>query len=103
MPALNQLYSHYQDADDVVILAVNCAEQPTKVQKFLETKGFIIPAGYDLEQQACMTYNIQSIPTTVVFNRSGMVEHYIVGVLDRMEVLCDRYIEIIESLREADD
>ena len=50
-----------------------------------------------------MTYNIQSIPTTVVFNRSGMVEHYIVGVLDRTEVLCDRYIEIIESLREADD
>lgn len=99
LPAINDLYAKYQDAEDVTVVSVNCGDRASIVSAFLADKGYALPAVCDEDNAICMHYGVSSIPFTVIFDKTGAVGGAWVGVVADVSEICDHYSNAIEALR----
>jgi thiol-disulfide isomerase/thioredoxin len=81
MPSLEAIYNKFTEKG-LEILAVNCAEDNTTVSAFMKDSGFSFPALLDLDGRINANYGIQSIPTTFLIDRDGMIVLRLVGSID---------------------
>lgn len=78
MPDLNALAKEHE-ADDVVVLAVNVAEEVETVRTFLQEQKLSLRAVLDKDRSVSRKYQVTGIPQTVVIGRDGNVSHVHVG------------------------
>lgn len=78
MPELEALHKE-KSKDGVKIYAVNLREDKEKVQGFLNSKNWTLPALLDLEGSVAEQYKVQGIPQTVVIGKDGVVRKVFVG------------------------
>jgi len=81
MPSMESLYKKFNDKG-LEILAVNCAEDKAAVSSFMKNEGFTFPVLLDLDGRVSINYGIQSIPTTFLIDRGGMIILRLVGSID---------------------
>jgi peroxiredoxin len=81
MPSMESLYKKFNDKG-LEILAVNCAEDKATVGSFMKNECFSFPALLDLNGKVSANYGIQSIPTTFIIDRDGMIILRLVGSID---------------------
>jgi thiol-disulfide isomerase/thioredoxin len=81
MPSIESLYNKYNDKG-LEILAVNCAEDKAAVFSFMESEGFSFPVLLDLDRRVSINYGVQSIPTTFLIDKDGMIILRLVGSID---------------------
>ncbi len=73
MPMLERAMLKYKDDKDVVFLAINTDEDRNYVDPYVKGQKVKLPVVYanDLD----VLYRINSIPTTMVFNREGQISY----------------------------
>ncbi len=63
----------------VVFYAVNIAEQPEKVKKLMDGKGWSFPVVLDRSAKIARSFGVGPIPHSVVIGRDGKIAHVHVG------------------------
>jgi thiol-disulfide isomerase/thioredoxin len=81
MPSMESVYKKFNDKG-LEILAVNCSEDQATVRSFMKNEGFTFPALLDLDGRVSLNYGVQSIPTTFLIDRDGMIVLRLVGSID---------------------
>jgi thiol-disulfide isomerase/thioredoxin len=81
MPSMQAVYNKYSDKG-LEILAVNCAEEKATVSSFMKEEGFSFPVLLDLDRRVSLNYGVQSIPTTFLVDRDGMIILRLVGSIN---------------------
>jgi len=81
MPSMEAVYKEFSDKG-LEILAVNCAEDNATVSSYMKSEGFTFPALLDLDGRVSSYYGVQSIPTTFLIDRDGMIVLRLVGSID---------------------
>ena len=99
LPALCDLYEHYKDDEEVVILAINQGESQKALDKFVEEKGYSIPVAYDHTSKLGKLFEQDSIPVTMIFDKDGNLFDTVIGAPMDTSGLCDKYVEIIDGLK----
>jgi thiol-disulfide isomerase/thioredoxin len=81
MPSMEAVYNKFSDKG-LEMLAVNCDEDNAAVRSFIKNEGFSFPVLLDLDGKVSANYGIQSIPTTFLVDRDGMIILRLVGSID---------------------
>ncbi|MEG1516240.1 MAG: redoxin family protein [Clostridia bacterium] len=84
MPDFQKLYDEV--GDDVVFMMVNQTDGQRETQKkaaaFIEKQGYTFPVYFDTDLAASMTYQVYSIPTTVLVDVQGNLVAISPGQMD---------------------
>ena len=72
MPALEAFYRQSR-ADGVVVVAVNNAESPETVRRYVEERGITMPVLLDPSGQLVNELDINYLPTTLFVNSKGVI------------------------------
>jgi thiol-disulfide isomerase/thioredoxin len=72
MPALNELYQHYQNDPRVVVLPVDVDGDLTRSQSFMDTYRYHLPV-YKLAADLPAQLNFESIPTTIILDSKSRI------------------------------
>lgn len=81
MPALQKLADEYPE--ELVILAVNCSESESTVQRFVQSKSYTFPVVLDAYGAIqAMFGGITSIPMTVIIDEEGYIVTASTGAVD---------------------
>ena len=80
----------FKERDDVVFLFVDTDEDHTQVKPFLEGQGWTEKVYFDDGLQILL--QVASIPTTVIFNKEGVMVDQMIGFLPErfVDMLSDR-------------
>ncbi len=93
MPSFQSLYDHYKQNNEVFFLFVT-TDNRSKVEAFMQKKGYDLPVYYPLSQVPIELSN-NSIPTTFIIDKQGYIVVDKVGAVDWDS---ERIIELIDSL-----
>ncbi|MDO4522901.1 MAG: TlpA disulfide reductase family protein [Eubacteriales bacterium] len=94
MPALEQLAQEY--SEELVILAVNCAEDQGTVSQFIEKNGYTFPVVMDNEEKIQAVFGgISSIPVTAIIDEEGYLVDASTGAQDA-DTMYKKYKEMLE-------
>ncbi|MGM9950724.1 MAG: TlpA family protein disulfide reductase [Lysinibacillus sp.] len=87
MPHFQNIYDQYKD--DVEILAVNFTskDKVEQVKRFVKEHGLTFPILLDEEGKIGSLFRAMSLPTTVIIDRAGKVQHELMGPLDEETLL----------------
>lgn len=73
IPEMIESFSRF-DSEDFSFVAVNQAEGPGTIEKFLERRGWPnLTVALDAQQSVAGTYGVQGIPHTVIIDKNGKV------------------------------
>lgn len=97
MPAFTGLAKKY--GDKLTLVAVNCQEDESTVQAFLEENNYTFPVGLDSDGAVSALYPSDGIPYTVIIAPDGTVAHIQVGAYDADEMYT-LYRKEIDKLME---
>ncbi len=78
MPAIVQEYERYRDRG-LIVLAVNQAEEPTKVAAFRDEFAMTFPILLDARMRVSEQYNIRFLPTTFFIAADGTITDVVTG------------------------
>ena len=83
LPYFNEVYLNQKDS--IVFVMVDLVDDQRETQQsgqsYIESQGYDFDVYFDSKQQAAYTYNISSIPTTILIDAEGnMVKAYIGSV-----------------------
>ena len=96
MPAFERLKN--DGDDDLVILCVNCMDDKTTVDKFVQDNGYTFNIAYDEDGSIEMYYPTNGIPYTLVINKGEVAEIY-VGAADA-DTQYNEYKNAIEQCKK---
>ncbi len=99
MKALNGLYEKYH-SEGFSILAINqdTPRSSGKVKSFVKSNGLNFMIALDLEKEYSEMFNVQAIPLSLLFDRSGRIVYRHTGYLPGDEDELEK--EIIKTLTE---
>lgn len=80
MPAFQWLDDEY--GEEVYILAINCMEDASTIQRFLSENGYTFPVAYDFDDSIGSLYPTTGIPFTVIIRPDGTIYDSYVGAYD---------------------
>jgi peroxiredoxin len=84
LPLISQLTA--SGPQDLVVLAVNCAETDREVSSFLRNKRLSLNIVMDRAGQISELYNIFAIPQTFMIGRDGIIRSVRVGAYSQREL-----------------
>ena len=73
MPIVNEVANEYKDKG-VAIYAVNCGEDPDRVEKFMAAQKLTLKVAMDTDQKVQRLYGANSIPRMIVIGKDGTVQ-----------------------------
>ena len=85
MPHLQRLYERYA-GQEVVVLAINVAEERGEVAKFMAENGYTFTVLLDSDSTVTDDYDVKGIPYTVIVDREGEA-HPVFGIGDVEDML----------------
>lgn len=74
MPLLDEMSKRYSSAG-FVLFGVNVEEDNTDAKKLLKKLGVTFPILFDTESKASSLYNVDSMPTTVMIDKKGVIRY----------------------------
>ena len=84
MPHLQQLHEEFGD-QGLVIMGIN-AETGERARRYMRKKGYTFISLVDEGHQVTELYQIRGLPTTVIIDKEGVVQHYLFGLRSEREV-----------------
>jgi peroxiredoxin len=78
MPYLQAIYNEWSDRE-LILLAINIGEGPSKVEEFMQSQNLSLPVLLDTNQDVALEYNIRYIPTTFSIDKKGIIRAMKVG------------------------
>jgi peroxiredoxin len=78
MPAIESLWKAMKDKD-FYIMGISLSEKPATVATFIKTNGYTYPIFLDQSGSIGSQFNVRSIPTTLVIDKSGKAIASIIG------------------------
>jgi peroxiredoxin len=75
MPELEAVYQQYQD-QGVVVLGVNVTEGAAEISQYAQSAGLTFPMVRDTSLSAARAYRVNSLPTTLFFDRQGQLHRW---------------------------
>lgn len=101
LPAIDRLSTEYADAQDVTIVTINCGEDTSLLQAFMEEYGYSFTTVLDTTYEIGNNYGVSSIPMTILFDKTGDIGNVFVGVNTSLGVdgVYQYYHDAIEELR----
>lgn len=97
MPLLEKAMEKYKDDKDVVFLALSTDEERDDVAPFVRQHKFKLPFAF--AESLDVLYRVNSIPTTLIFNRSGEISFRQAGFNTREDFVA-KLSERIESAKK---
>jgi peroxiredoxin len=97
MPKLNQLYEKYRSAG-FVLLGVNVDDDPRNATAVATKLGVKFPVLLDTDKQVIKSYDVSTMPSTVLIDRDGRVRFLHRGYLSGYEDTYEKQIR--ELLKE---
>lgn len=94
LPIASKVAAQFKDKN-VVLYAVNIAEEPEQVQAFIEQVGLSATVALDRDRSAQKKYQANSIPKMVIVGKDGIVHTVHTGISPSFEA------ELTQSLIEA--
>ena len=87
MPHLQSVYDQFKD--DIEILAVNFTskDKVENVKRFVREHGLTFPILLDEEGEIASLFRAISLPTHVIIDKAGIVQHELMGPLDEETLL----------------
>lgn len=83
MPEFEKMYDKY--GDDVVFLMVNATDNVEETVEsatdFYNERGYSFPIYFDKSNDACLAYNVSSLPMTVFITRDGEISYKQTGMI----------------------
>ncbi|MBA1334789.1 MAG: hypothetical protein HPY66_0409 [Firmicutes bacterium] len=90
LPLFNKLYETYKDGD-LVVLAVNIAEDKAKVAQVAKDEGFTFPVLLDGQAEVAKKYLISALPTSFIINGKGIISAVHIGYMEYSQM--EAYVE----------
>lgn len=88
MPDLSALSKEYGSDHNFVVLTINMEEHPAAVRAFAQRFNISTPLLLDKDGQlSANTYEIRSLPTTIIIDREGHVRDQWIGQLFKSTIL----------------
>ena len=84
MPHLQKLHEEFGD-QGLVIVGIN-AETAERARRYMQKKGYTFISLVDEGHQVTELYQIRGLPTTVIIDKEGVVQHYLFGLRSEREV-----------------
>jgi thiol-disulfide isomerase/thioredoxin len=85
MPHFNEVYADVKG--EVVFIMVDMTDKKRETQatgqEYVDKQGYDFPVYFDNEQQAAKAYNISSIPSTFLIDRSGNIVQVFKGSINK--------------------
>ncbi|MDO8716884.1 MAG: TlpA disulfide reductase family protein [Dehalococcoidales bacterium] len=78
MPFLQQINDSWS-AKGLVLLAVDIAESPATVEKFMTELNLSLTVPMDTDKKVAKAYGITAIPTTYFIDKNGIIQQKMVG------------------------
>lgn len=102
MPAFQEAWQEYSGTD-LVIIAVNATQQDSlsDVRNFIDQYQLGFPILLDRDGSVSATYQIQSLPTTFMINREGIITTELIGgplPLSLLRVQAEQLLEEVKSV-----
>jgi thiol-disulfide isomerase/thioredoxin len=93
-PLYEKVMARFKEREDVVFLFVDTDEDHTLVKPFLEGQGWTEKVYFDEGLQNLL--QVSSIPTTLIFNKEGVMVDQMIGFLP------DRFVDMLsERIQDA--
>ena len=86
MDALENLHQTYADSG-LVVLAINHIETPREALEYITEEGYTFEVLYDYLGEVSALYQVNSIPTTLVINRRGVISDHFLGAREEADFL----------------
>ncbi|MGM0843824.1 MAG: redoxin domain-containing protein [Bacillota bacterium] len=96
MPHMQEYYEQYNERANVEMLAVNLTtidEGKAAIEKFVEDYGLTFPIPLDEDGVQGTVYQAQTIPTSYMIDTSGIIQHKILGPMNK-----EMMIQMVESM-----
>jgi len=74
LPALDRLHREFPD-DQFQVLAVNVDAKPELAKTFLRRRPVSYPSAYDPKGQIPVQFGVETMPTSFLIDRQGVVRH----------------------------
>ena len=84
MPVIEEVADEFRD-EGVVLYAVNSAERPNSVQRYVQETGFSGTVALDLDGAVSIAYQAEMLPMTVLIDTQGRVQKVYMGVAPGIE------------------
>jgi cytochrome c biogenesis protein CcmG, thiol:disulfide interchange protein DsbE len=84
MPVFQEYYQ--QARDDLLIAAINNAEEQTIVQEYVDELGLSFPILLDDDASIQRLYRVRGYPTTLLIDSQGIIQVYHVGILTEQQL-----------------
>ena len=84
LPHVQRIHDEFNESD-LVVLGIN-SESGEKAQRFMHKYGYTFKSLKDEGGKVMALYQIQGIPTSVIIDPEGIVQHYMVGYRPEKEV-----------------
>jgi peroxiredoxin len=84
LPLISQLTA--SNPQDLVVLAVNCAEADREVSSFLRARKLNLNLVMDRDGRVSQLYNIYAIPQTFMIDREGVIRSVRVGAYNKQDL-----------------
>ena len=94
MPLLDQIYAKYKLAG-LVLFSVNIDEQQERAQEMARTLAVSYPVLFDARKEVSRSYDVGTMPLTVLVDREGVVRYVSEGYKPGYE---QRYTERLREL-----
>lgn len=85
MPGIHAFYQAHHAAGFTALMA-NAQEDETTVRAFVEAKGFTFPVLLDSRGELTKLYGVRGLPTTVIIDRNGQIQHLQTGAITQAEL-----------------
>lgn len=92
LPALQSVWTSYQDAD-VVLVGAAYQENENDVRAAVESYGLTYPIGLDTNDRIASTYGITGVPETFIIDAEGRIAYVHIG-----PITADQLTQEMESL-----
>lgn len=86
MPEIERAYEAYRD-QGLVVLAINVAESPQKVDEFVQAFGMTMPVVIDAGNVLLERYDSESLPTSVFIDKNGRITAIWRGFIPRDDLI----------------
>ncbi len=98
MPAIQQVYSAYQN-QGLVVLGVNMTSQDdiASAQRFAKQAGVTFPVLLDQTGEVARSYEMRALPTTVFIDQNGMIQDLVVGGPLSKSMLRSKALQLLEA------
>ena len=87
-----QFYNKYPPKSGIYLIGVSLDEDVKELSRFISSKGISYPV-YHCGQDFVDFFDVQTIPTLILFDREGKVAEYCIGIasMDELTKLVEKY------------